>query len=91
MRVIAEVVKEYILHHDGLDFTVKGRITKIKGNDGVYTYEWSISHYYKPSEHAGGVHVPSSRSSISLKEAEDSLFAYMEAFTNIGIKQNNFY
>lgn len=91
MRVIAEVVKEYILHHDELDFTVKGRITKIKDNDGVYKYEWSISHYCKPSEQAGGVHAPSSRSSINLKGAEDSLFAYMEAFTNIGIKQNNSY
>lgn len=72
-KYISEVVKEYILEHDALDFSIKGRITKTLRADGVNEYFWSISHHYRPTHNAAGVYYPSRVQTETLEEAEQLL------------------
>lgn len=85
------VVKEYLLNHDDLDFSVKGRITKTIRDDGVDEYYWSISHHYRPTESAVGVYYPSSVRTVTFEEAEELLRRYMSLFTAIDVAPNRSY
>jgi hypothetical protein len=86
-KEIVEVVKEYILYAEGLDFKVKGRITKPKERD---EYFWDINHYWGKK----GVppNNPSERTFKTVEEAESSLFSYMNGFSEAGqVTQNDRY
>ncbi len=87
---IYEVIKEYTLDVDGLDFTVKGRISKIKNNERELPFCWDISHHYKPTKGAG-VYYPSKMSTKTFEEAENFLLAYMVCFTTIGVTPDKNY
>jgi hypothetical protein len=84
---IYEIVKQYLFWVDGLDYKVKGRISRnLKPNVGE-PFMWEISHHYKPSDKAG-VYYPSKVSAGTLEDAERLLLIYAKAFTNIGVKAN---
>ena len=84
-----EVIKQYVFWVDGLDYTVKGRISRNLDPNAGQPFLWEISHHYKPSETAAGVYYPSVVSAGTLEDAERFLFAYANAFTNIGVKAND--
>ena len=86
-----EVVKEYVLIVEGLDFSVKGRISRLIKDSGVDEYYWDISHHYRPSEKAAGVYSPSKKTTHSFNEAEFLLSGYMKGFTTIGVTPNELY
>jgi len=88
---IGEIVKEFVLRVDGLEFSVKGLIVKSRGPEGEDTFEWAISHYYKPSEKAATIYIPSARSGKTLEEAEQLLMAYMQTFTTLDVTPNQYY
>ena len=84
------VVSEFIARVDGLEFSVKGRITEQMDTETDRKFYWSISHHYRPSENAG-VYFPSTVSAKTIEEAEFLLFAYMKNFTCIGVIPNRYF
>jgi len=74
MAVVAEIIKQFDVHVEGIPFTVKGKIAKYKDS-----YMWSISHHYKPTTGAG-VYYPSSVTANTLADAEMLFRAYAEDF-----------
>lgn len=90
-KVIAQVVKEYVMDVEGLDFVVKGRIVKFLNKEGREVFRWSISHHYKSSEKAITPYYPSKLTGDTLGEAEDLLLSYMKGFTAIGVTSNGYY
>lgn len=90
-NIIYEVVKEYVIHVEGLDFPVKGRVLKRhEPSKDDFTYMWEISHYCKPEETAIGVYIPSLNIANSFEEVEHMLLRYMRKFTNIGVKASDY-
>ena len=86
-----EVVKENVLIVQGLNHSVKGRITRLIKDAGVEEYYWDISHNYRPSESAGGIYYPSKKTTNSFEEAEFLLLMYMRGFTTIDVTPNELY
>ena len=91
MVEIAEVIKEYVIHVDGLEHIVKSRIVKIIKPERGENYRWEISHNYKPTEGAAGVYYPSKISASTFEDAESFMMAYVGGFTNISVKPNEYY
>lgn len=90
-NIIYEILNEYTMTVEGLDFDIKGRVVKeINGVTGS-SYRWEISHYCKPSKNAATVYIPSTVSADTYKKAKDLLFMYMEPFTNIAVEPNKYY
>lgn len=85
-----EIVKQYMFWVEGLEHTVKGRISRSLDPNAGEPFRYEISHHYKPSAKAG-VYYPSVVSADTLEHAEMHLFAYANAFTNIGVKANEDY
>jgi len=90
-KYIFEIVKEYVLKHDDLDFSVKGRIAKTVRDDEVDEYFWEISHHYRPTETAIGRYHPSRVKTGTFEEAENLLLMYMSGFTAIDVELNKNY
>ena len=86
-----EIVKEYLFWVDELDYTVKGRISRNLDPNVGEPFRWEISHNYKSSKTAAGVYYPSVVSAGTLEDAEMHLFAYANAFRNIGVKANEYF
>ncbi|MBN1841505.1 MAG: hypothetical protein JW883_04375 [Deltaproteobacteria bacterium] len=86
-----EVVREYVLVVEGLEHSVKGRVSRLIKDAGVEEYSWDISHHYRPSEKAGGVYYPDKETTNSFDETEFLLFAYMTGFTTIDVTPNELY
>ena len=86
-----EIVKQYVFWVDGLDYTVKGRISRNLDPNVGEPFRWEISHNYKPSKTAGTRYYPSVVSAGTLEDAEMHLFAYANAFTNIGVEANKYF
>jgi hypothetical protein len=85
-----KVVTEFIARVNGLEFSVKGRITELLNAETDQKYYWSVSHYYCPTENAH-LYSPSVRSTKTIKEAEFLLFAYLENFTAIRVTTNEYF
>jgi len=91
-KYLAEVVKEYVMDIEGIDFKIKGRITKSTDQEGHGDqFHWEISHYYKPSKGAASTYSPSLRTADSIQEVEAFLMAYMRGFTTFDITLNESY
>lgn len=92
-NVIYEIVKEFIMPVAGLNYNIKGRILKRKkGDDSLNVdFQWEVSHYYKPSEEASGVYIPSSKFGNTYDIVEVHLLAYMYGFKDIDIQLNKNY
>jgi hypothetical protein len=88
---ISRIAREYVLFHEGLGFTVKGRIVECINTESQLRYQWDISHHYRPSEAAATVYYPSSRSAATVEEAESLLLMYMRRFTNLNVTPNDYY
>ncbi|MFZ2524032.1 MAG: hypothetical protein WAW87_01820 [Candidatus Ferrigenium altingense] len=89
-KYIFEIVKEYVLKHDNLDFSVKGRVTKTVRDD-VDEHYWEISHHYRPTVSSGGRYYPSHVKTKTFEDAENLLLMYMEGFTDIDVALNKSY
>lgn len=87
---IGEIVKEFVLRVDGLEFSVKGRIVKTVNPKGEDEFEWHISHHCKPSQGAG-VYFPSVTSGNKQEDVEQFLIGYMQVFTTLGVTPNKYY
>lgn len=87
-RNILEIVKEYLLQLDELDFVIKGRICRLGKEGGEFEYFWDISHHCKPSDDAAGVYYPSRVLVDTFDEAERLLMRYMESFTTFSVTKN---
>jgi hypothetical protein len=83
---LREVVKEYVADVFGVEGTVKARITKETGSNGVI-YMWEISHHW------GKTHPyhPSSVSDADLETVEAYLKAYVAGFPGGLIVRNESY
>jgi len=88
---IYEVVKEYVLTVEGLEHSVKGRISRLRKDVGVEEYYWDISHHYRPSKEHAGVYYPSGKTTNSFEDAENHLLSYIHNFTTIDVTPNNLY
>ena len=86
-----EVMKEYIMFVEGLDFSVKGRVTQSTNQEGEDEFHWEISHYYRTKESAAAVYIPSKKTTKSFELTKSILMAYMKGFTTIGVKPNERY
>jgi hypothetical protein len=88
-NVIYQIVKEYKISIDGLNFEIKGRVLKrVSGDEGLTVdFKWEISHYYKPSDGAT-VYYPSQDHAETAERAEQLLIHYLTHFTNIDIEVN---
>jgi hypothetical protein len=89
-HTIYEIVKEYVIHPEGLGFPVRGRILKSTDSKPSYNYMWEISHYYKPHKEAVGVYIPSATVANTLEEIQHMLFRYMKQFTNIDVMASDY-
>jgi len=73
-KSIEKIVREYVLTIEGLSFTIKARISeRIDTTDPSQRFSWAISHYFRPSEHAGGHYSTSTRSAGNVEDAEAAL------------------
>jgi len=88
-HIIKEIITEYKVSLDALDYTVKGRILKEIKDGGEYY--WEVSHYCKPSETAGGAYIPSLTHAPTFEQAKNLMFAYLNSFTNIGVIPNKMF
>lgn len=86
----AEIIKEFRVNVQGLDYSVKGRIVKsVKGDfDNVYLGEFS--HYCKPHVDAIDVYSPDIVRQ-NFDSAERLVLSYLENFTTIDVKPNKHY
>jgi hypothetical protein len=91
MNEIEKIKQEYVLSVDGLDFSIKGRISERINGTPEQRFSWRISHYCRPSEKAAGVYYPSKLSFSTFKDAEETLLSYLTSFTTIDVTPNNRY
>jgi hypothetical protein len=86
----AEIIKEFIVHVEGLNFTVKGRIKKtIKGED-QHLFIGELSHYCKPLIDAATVYQPSLVKQ-DYNTVEHLVIRYLESFTTFDVMVNKYY
>ncbi|MCA3613541.1 MAG: hypothetical protein IOC55_14175 [Methylobacterium sp.] len=75
-----EVIKTFVFAIPGMQEDVVGTLVKRINSSSANPYQWSSSHYYKPSA-SGGVYYPSGTSGPSLEAVEASLMGYINGFT----------
>jgi hypothetical protein len=89
-NIPAEIIKQYRVRVEGLDFTVYGRIIKsVKGEDEE-SYLGELSHYCKQSKDDLGAYKPS-LVRREIEQVESLIIQYLEKFTNINVEKNNYY
>ena len=88
---IYTVLKEYTMDVEGLNYAIKGMITKRVNERGSGDYFWSVSHYCKPSKQAATIYIPSRICGDTFDEAEQHLMMYMTTFTTIDVTPNDFF
>jgi hypothetical protein len=86
----SEVLKEYIFHVEGMDESVKARLTRdLEPIKEMGEYSWDISHLWHTE---GGVYSPSSRHGKVYKDVEALMFAYANSFSvAYGVTKNSYY
>lgn len=85
-----KVLQEYIFHVDGMEESLKARITlDLEPFEQMGAYSWDISHLWHTE---GGSYSPSSRHGKSFDEVEHMLMAYAKSFiTKYGFSKNGYY
>ena len=91
MNEIEKIKQEYVLSVDGLDFSVKGRISERINGTPDQRFSFRMSHYCRPSEKAATVYYPSKVSFSTFNDAEESLLSYLTSFTTIDVTSNKGY
>jgi len=88
-NIPAEIIKQYRVRVEGLDFTVYGRIIKsVSGNEDVFLGE--LSHYCRQSEDAFSVNKPNLVSG-NIGNVEQGIISYLERFATIDVEVNLYY
>ena len=85
-----KVVQEYIFHVEGMEESLKARITlDIEPIEQMGAYSWDISHLWHTQ---GGPYCPSTTHGKTFDEVENLLMAYAMSFvTELGFSKNKFY
>lgn len=86
----SEILKEYVFSVEGVEHPIYGRVVQTDEVEHL-PFRWDISHYYRPSESAATVYIPSRHHADSFEEAESLLLAYADAFTDIDVTPSNYY
>ena len=87
---IEKVVREFIIRIDGLNFSVKARVSETLTRVDAGKFYWSISHYYSPKEN-GHTQFPGVHTTLTVEDAETILMTYLKGFTTYGIQCNQDY
>jgi hypothetical protein len=88
---LSRVIEEYVLWTEALEYSIRGRIVEHLDVDPKGRYGWEISHHYKPSESAHGVHYTSTVTGASVEDMKGHLMAYLRNFQNINVTVNSRY
>jgi hypothetical protein len=89
-KQLSRVIREYVLWTDA-GYSVKGRVSEILDSSGGSTYQWEVSHHYKPSATAMGVYYPSVTRGKTLEEVEALMLTYLNGFTGIDVEVSKSY
>ncbi|HRN40918.1 MAG TPA: hypothetical protein PK649_02455 [Vicingus sp.] len=89
-NVPAEIIKQYRVKVEGVNFTVYGRIIKSVSGDDENVFLGELSHYCKQTEDAIDVYRPSLVGN-NIDRVEHLITNYLEKFTNINIEENKYY
>jgi hypothetical protein len=86
-----EVLQEYQLKMEGLEYPIKARIIQSIRQLGQHIpirYYWQISHYYKPKD-APLDYTPNRMHALTKDDAYRDLMSYMKGFTlNVTANKN---
>jgi hypothetical protein len=88
---VSRIVEEYVLLTDAVEYSIKGRIVEHLDVDPKSRYGWEVSHHYKPSQIAQGVHHPWTVTGATVEEMKGHLMAYLRNFQNINVTLNSRY
>lgn len=84
-----EIIKEYKVKVEGLEYPVYARIVKEAGEDEVI-YLGELSHYCKQTKDAATPYYPS-LARQELHTLEVLILTYLKAFTTINVVKNDYY
>lgn len=86
----SEVLKEYIFHVEGMEESVKARVTRdLEPIPETGGFSWDISHLWHTE---GGVYSPSTRHGKTYEEVENLMMTYAKSFIiEHGVTKNNYY
>lgn len=88
---INEIVKEFEIYVEDLNFPIRARIVKIlSDNNEDIRYDASLSHYCKQDEIAIDTYYPSFIRK-DLLSTETLLMNYLKRFRNLAVKENKNY
>lgn len=87
-KVIEKVLTEYVFTMLKGNIKVKGRLCERMGGDATLKYSWAVSHYYRLAEGAPHPVKPEKTDCASREEAERLLYAYLRAYTGVGVEPN---
>ena len=89
-NIPAEIIKEYRVHVEGLEYPIKARIIKsLSGND-EHLFLGELSHYCRQNDTDAEVYRPSLVRQ-NLDQVESLLIQYLERFTTLNITENKYY
>lgn len=89
-NVPAEIIKQYRVRVEGLNFTIYGRIIKSVSGDDEDVFLGELSHYCKQFNEAIDVYRPSLIGN-NIEKVEYLIISYLEKFTNINVEENTHY
>ena len=87
-KVVEKVLIEYVFTMLKGEKKMKGRLCERMGGDATVKYSFAVSHYYRLSDQAPQPLLPSRTECASREEAERLLYAYVRAYTGIGVQPN---
>jgi len=90
-KTIEKVLIEYVFTMLKGNAKVKGRVCERLGGDATVKYSWTVSHYYRLNEAAAAVIKPEKTECPTREEAERLLYAYIRAYTGVGVEANTDY
>ena len=86
----AEIIKEYRVRVEGLDFPIKARIVKTLSGDDSHLFLGELSHYCQQEKSAGDVYQPSLVRQ-DFNQVEHLIIRYLENFTSFNVIENRNY
>jgi hypothetical protein len=87
-KTIEKVLIEYVFTMLKGNAKVKGRVCERLGGDATVKYSWAVSHYYRLAENAPTPHKPGKTECANREEADRLLYAYIRAYTGVGVEAN---
>jgi hypothetical protein len=87
-KSIEKVLIEYVFTMLKGNAKVKGRVCERLGGDATVKYSWAVSHYYRLTENSPAPHKPEKTECANREEADRLLYAYIRAYTGVGVEAN---